>query len=539
MLLLDCDVCSCFCVLGVPDESTAKSTVEHIRDVVVGVSGGYATEWESACGRHFPFALYPSPDLGSHTPDWNTLASCLNQSSAQLAVGITSSSPTPSTTPSPTLTVQPTYTPKPTNPPYAPIAVCSVIALGLLLGMAAWFYRRRNRVAPASRPPPDFEIDGAGLPTHSQSPHLAHFAYSSSLDHPRPASWTWWKSLGRSQTRHPTSDPSKIDAWRYPFDYEPVSTGPSSGSSSQRYDDPFRPRRNSAVDSVGVRGQHSSGTLGQRYSSTQNLVHGRATPSPVPNSGSTPVQTYPALPPGINVNHTSSFVYGSPQPPTYGQTIPYTYPYTQPTPAFQNYQPVPSSSTASPRSPHHARQPRRSADQMVMIPIEQMSPVQIEQLRLQFPDLRIKRKRRRRRDEPETDREDRGQVGTEASRRRPRSMSVPAVVQVEDQGPRNAVELREKYEHRRRSRSGGGEGIMTITTRRASVVVQGGQVVLRQGSADGRRESGSEDRRRPSGDGRRESWEDGRSRVRGPRERERGRAQDGGVSLMGGPPRRA
>ncbi|KAH7333763.1 hypothetical protein B0J17DRAFT_136826 [Rhizoctonia solani] len=222
--------------------------------------------------------------------------------------------------------------------------------------MAAWLYRRRNRVSP-SRPPPDFDLDGGasrGLITQQE--------------HTRPG-WAWWRKIsqGSQASRQSQSDPGKIDA--YQFDYEPLSGWvPSSGSGGSGHGqpgpyDPHRPRRNSdahlaprsSMDTFGVRAQASSGALAQNYhsasrnhtptpayGSTQNLVYGRATPSPVP--GHTPQHS---LPQGVSVNHLSSFAYGSPQPPTYGQSIPYTYPYAP--------QPVPSTSTTSPLSPQCRR----------------------------------------------------------------------------------------------------------------------------------------------------------------------------------------
>ncbi|KAJ1300556.1 hypothetical protein OPQ81_002210 [Rhizoctonia solani] len=466
-----------------------------------------------------------------------------NQSSAQLAVGITSSSTTGSSTSSaPSTTASATTSPnqsKPNHPPYTPIAVCSALAVLLLLGMAAWLYRRRNRISPSSRPPPDFEIDGG--PSSGLLPQ----------ENPRRPTWTWWRKR-TSSSRQSVSDPGKIDAWRYPFDYEPVSTAHSSGSATSgrgQYYDPHRPRRNSDVlyrnsmDTLGLRGQASNATLGQNYptpgysSSSQNLVYGRATPSPVPGH-MTPIQTYTTLP-QQGVNHPS-FTYTQ-QPPTYT----YTYPYAQP-------QPVPSTSTTSPLSPQHIQSPSRTAahrrgDQMVIIPTDQMSPAQIEQLRQQFPDLRIKRKKPRRREGQadtrrghgvETDREDRAQgqgrergrarASTDAEMLQPvgmtrtRSMSVPAQVETDEEWdgrPRNAVELREKYERRREpvvtitvegggGGAGGGGGGGGGPARRESVTVRtGAGVTIRPASGDGKRNS-----------------------------RSRGRAQDGGVRLMGGPP---
>ncbi|CUA71330.1 hypothetical protein RSOLAG22IIIB_09513 [Rhizoctonia solani] len=484
------------------------------------------------------------------TPEWTDTN--WNQSSAQLAVGITPTSilsnsitatPTPSSSPSPSPT--PSLPPQHNRTlPYAPIAVCSVFGLVLLLGMTAWLCRRRNRISSSSRPPLDFDIDRASsglIPKHETA---------------RPK-WVWWKKSGSD--RRYESDPGKIDAWRYPFEYEPVSTGSTGSTASGRgtgFYDPYRPQSyphqpqphhlapRSSMDTLAVRNQPNSRNRTPTSGSTQNL---RATPSPVP--GTTPVQTYTALPQGVS---SSSYGYG--QPPTYGQAIPYTYPYGQPHP-----HPVPSSSAGSPMSPQynhmqspsqvlhshshshsHPAQPgpSRRGDQVLMIPIDQMSPDQIEQLRLQFPDLRIKQKKRRRRrhGDPETDREHerdtsraRARANTDANanvqRARPRSWSVPAQVQVEtgageeeewDGRPRNGVELREKYERRRASR----EVVVVSVGVGASAVRVEAREEERRGARDERRNS----------------------QVRGPRERDRGRerthARDGGVSLMGGPPPR-
>ncbi|CAE6421869.1 unnamed protein product [Rhizoctonia solani] len=559
------------------------------------LSSTYQTWWsgcpvDSRLNGSLPAVI--SQTLSIAVPNWALVQPAAsdanwNPSSAQLAVGITPSpSVTTSTSPSSSVTSTPTVVPpkqERDSPPYAPIAICSALALVLLLGMAAWLYRRRNRVSP-SRPPPDFDLDGGasrGLITQQE--------------HTRPG-WAWWRKIQGSQSsRQSQSDPGKIDA--YQFDYEPLSGWvPSSGSSGSRNGqgqgqgqgqyDPYRPRRNSdahlapraSMDTLGVRGQVSSATLGQyyhsgsrghtpspAYGSTHNLAYGRATPSPVPGHTSSPQYT---LPPGVQVNHPASFAYGSPQPPTYGQSIPYTYPYAQ-------VQPVPSTSTTSPLSPQyvhsptrtsHVQSPTRRGEQVLMIPVSQMSPDQIQQLRSQFPDIRVRTKKRRPRHgrDVETDREDRvgasvdrgrggavgdwerggpsgdwgrgdggdrgrARAGTDAhpprpSESRPRSWSVPAHVETEDEEwdgrPRNGVELREKYERRRTSRDrvvvisvgGGGGGTRPVS----------GEV--RPGSGGARPVSGEVGYE--SGTGRRTS------RIRGPRER----ARDAGVRLMGGPP---
>ncbi|EUC59353.1 transmembrane protein, putative [Rhizoctonia solani AG-3 Rhs1AP] len=456
-------------------------------------------------------------------------------------------------------------------PPYAVIAICSVLGLLSLLGMTAWLYRRRNRISP-SRPPADFEIDGgatSGL-------------ISNTPDRP---SWSWWRP---TTDKKRANDPGKIDAWRYPFEYEPVSTG-NSGPGNGYYDSHRRllvPR--SSMDTLAMQNQSRNHTPTLGYSgSTHNLT-------------TTPVQTYTTLPHGY-AQPTSGPGYAQPmngpgyaqplngsgytqpvnggyaQPRTYGHTVPYTYPYTQsassplspqyvsPTRTYGHVQspthiqspshmqspshiqsshmqpsPIhppthihPPSHTLQPTHPtrptHMAQSPiqgpgsSRSRGQVVMIPVDQMSAGQIEQLRSQFPDLRIKHKRRRRRrGEPETDHEgrerrerrtgtghERGRTDTDLERRtgtgtgtgtgadsRPRSWSVPAQVEW-DGRPRNGVELREKYERRT-------SGVVMISVGADGVKVR-----------DAREESG-----RDASNGR----------------RERARARDAGVSLMGGPP---
>ncbi|QRW26255.1 hypothetical protein RhiXN_11916 [Rhizoctonia solani] len=447
-----------------------------------------------------------SPPLS--VPDWVLVQPSAgdekwNVSSAQLAVGTiptSSSTAFPSTSTSAYISTVSTTSStghserSKEHPPYVPIVICSVLALLLLVGMATWLYRRRNKVSPSSRAPPGYDIDGGAMSTENEE-HLGR--------------WGWWsRKMGRDSSRKSQSNPDKIDAWLYPLDYEPLSTGPSSGSGGSgygQYYDPYvqRSRRNSdvhlahcsSIDTVNIRNQPSAGNLGQHYHShSRNLTptpgHSAstrtlATPSPVPGHrtrtpnhvhSNLPPQEY-VLPPGLGVDHVRTLAYGSPQPPTYGQTVPYTYPYVQP-------QPMPSATTTSPRSPQHVwppththrthqsqqspmAHPRRS-DQMLMIPVSQMTPDQIEQLRLQFSDVRVRKKKRRRRREgqdAQTDQEDRGRprAGTDAGQfrahevgaggGRPRSTSVPIQAETEDErpGPRNIVELTAKYEPRRRA----------------------------------------------------------------------------------------
>ncbi|CAE7085299.1 unnamed protein product, partial [Rhizoctonia solani] len=488
MLLFDCDVCSGIRMLDVSDEQTGQSAVEYVSDMVVELSRGFTIKREATVVTSQSIAVPKWALVHPTSSDANW-----NLTSAQLAVGITPTSSATTNTSSPTPSPP---NPPPKRPPYVVIAVSATLALFLLIGMAVWLYRRRNRISSSPRPP-DFEIDGG--PSSGLLPKADA----------TPPSWKWW----RKSSPQPKSDPGKIDAWRYPFDYEPVSTGPStrsggSGRGTGLYD-PYHLAPRASMDTLGMRAQVSSGTLGYS-SSTQNL---RATPSPVP--GTTPVQAHTTLP-----------AFGQPPNYTYGQTVSYTYPYAQP---------VPSSSAGSPMSPHyvqsqvqspsmvyghvqspthvqgsHGAQPTQAAhfvqgssrgrEQVVMIPIEQMSPDQIEQLRLQFPDLRIRQKKRRprRRQDAETDheryerarthhgerrgadhertRKDHERTRTDHERTRtdhertraeyrdrvdpprtrPRSWSVPVQVETEDDEwdgrPRNGVELREKYEGRRRSR---------------------------------------------------------------------------------------
>ncbi|CAE6457193.1 unnamed protein product [Rhizoctonia solani] len=482
------------------------------------------------------------PAIVSHmvVPRWALVQpndSKWNMSSAQLAVSTPSHSPN-----------------KP--PPYAAIAVCSVIALIFLLGMAAWLYRRRNRISP-TRPSPDFEIDGgatSGLISNGRHPisptSLAHLH-----SEPSRPSWAWWRPTAHKKREN---DPGKIDAWRYPFDYEPVSTG-SSGPGNGYYSSRRHLVPRSSADTLAMQNQSRNHT--PIPGSTHNLA-------------TTPVQTYTAPPhgyvqpvsgAGYAPLNSSGYGSGYTQPPTYGQTVPYTYPYAQsagsplspqyvsPTRTFGHVQSpnhIHSPTHMQPthiQPPSHALQPiqpplQGSSQQVVMIPVDQMSASQIEQLRSQFPDLRIKHKRRRRRrGEPETDHEgaghdrgrthhERGRTGTghertDQERRtgagpdtRPRSWSVPAQVEW-DGRPRNGVELREKYERRT-------SGVVVIS-------VGAGGVKVREGGEGSRVREGS--RGREESRARDESGRDERnSRVR--EQRERARARDAGVSLMGGPP---
>ncbi|KAG9125165.1 hypothetical protein FRC07_008714 [Ceratobasidium sp. 392] len=142
----------------------------------------------------------------------------------------TSTSPTTASTPSLSRAAQSSTLPEQAPRSLAaPIAVVCVLALAIVLGMALWLYKRRNRVSPSTRPPPNFSIDDPATPLREPG----HDRVGVGGEGSGGLSW-WKKTIGKGKNgqdqRGNRSDPGKIDAWHYPFEYTPVSVDSSPGA---------------------------------------------------------------------------------------------------------------------------------------------------------------------------------------------------------------------------------------------------------------------------------------------------------------------
>ncbi|KAB5587935.1 hypothetical protein CTheo_8623 [Ceratobasidium theobromae] len=487
-----------------------------------------------------------------------------NMSRAQLTANViasTTTSPIPSSSSA-------TSEPHSSNPHpryYIPATISSVLAFFLLLGMGVWLYRRRNRISSLSRPPPDFEIDGATsglLPKGSSG---------------RPKSWAWWSNkLGRSRSRRNNNDPSKIDAWRYPFEYTPVSIGSSNSGSGRvgqpaAYYSPYNPpddqhlRPRPSVDTIRAQGsngtprQHHSSTPTPRYSAT-SLAPGQGFTGPIPpqavgfaspvmRSASPAPSRYTPTPgpglvsgnatPNLTNQRSAQFISQQPIPPGYTSAAT-SYPPLQPP---HHYPYTGASAPTTPPQHVFSLSPQiRPQTHLVEL---QLLPEEYERLRSLYPEMHVRTRRRRQRDgdgaesgsETEAVRERPGLgagagAGTRARAGRPRSWSMP-VVPVDgplapvgsrqederDRRPRNGVELREKYARGRRRRGTDCEALESGGQRDSAAANSGAGATAsgRSTTPSGVVASG--------GGGRTRDWE--------PR-----RAIDGGISLMGGPPRR-
>ncbi|KAG8716221.1 hypothetical protein FRC08_009732 [Ceratobasidium sp. 394] len=464
--------------------------------------------------------------------------------------------------------------------------------------MALWLYRRRNRVSPSSRPPPGFSIDEAETPPHEAGQERVGVG-----------GWTWWKkTIGKKsgQDQGSRSDPGKIDAWHYPFEYTPVSANSSPGAGAYPpgqtqyvtanghahgpgYYDPYVGASTSRVTLPAPSGDDSDYELRRRErrerrerrrgrnSSETNLLAGRVSadgglgaelrgqashatlrysPTPGASPGHHPGQPPYGVPPGYSSSHLqagpghSRSHSGTPTPGLFGTITPYVPP-TTPTshtsrpgghspippsghspvppsghsPHPSGHSPLPTGHSPTPPStapnPQYPQSPRAHTHTHTFE--VQLSPGQYAELRSRYPDIRVRTRRHRRRDrDRDRDRARSGDEGDEEDgerRGRPRSWSVPAPGpalpaagppspeedqdQLDDGRPRNGPELAEKYRRRRRRRGTDAE----------AAVEAGAGVAGKSSEVDVVRPRETRERR-------------GRER-----------ALDGGISLMGGPPR--
>ncbi|KAG8720827.1 hypothetical protein FRC09_008905 [Ceratobasidium sp. 395] len=545
-----------------------------------------------------PRWAFPRPESLNSTWDISRAQQAINYSPPSSTTNtITTATPSTSSTPTPQST---SLEPGQVKIPAAPIAVVCVLALLIVLGMALWLYKRRNRVSPSAKPPPGFSIDEPGTPSHESGHDRVGVGGSGSGG----AGWMFWKKSGsggrgKEQSR---SDPGKIDAWHYPFEYTPVSVdaSPPTGAGhppaqatqylttpSPRggpYYDPYVPGSTSRVtlhdesDAEQRRrerrerrerraGRGSSetnllaaagGSGGRVSGETVRGLHGqtshttlRYSPSPTPGGppGYTPShRTYPPglfggtgtpyVPPSTPTSHGRPGGH-SPIPPSRNSPIPPSRHSPIP-PNPHGHSPIPPSTsplppstssnshqyTLRPQSPTRTQQQQHPSQTHTFE--VQLSPTQYADLRTRYPEIRVRTRRHRRRDR-ERDEGGDGVGGGGERRGRPRSWSMPAAERpgppspdeqeeeddgegggaggVDDGRPRNGPELAEKYNRRRRRRRGTdavdvGVGV-SVTRKDLSGVVVRGRVDV--GVVEG-------------GGG-------------------RPRAVDGGVSLMGGPPR--
>ncbi|KAG8710114.1 hypothetical protein FRC09_000300 [Ceratobasidium sp. 395] len=547
-----------------------------------------------------PRWAFPRPESLNSTWDISRAQQAINYSPPSSTTNAITTA-TPSSSSTPTAQQSNSLEPGQVKIPAAPIAVVCVLALLIVLGMALWLYKRRNRVSPSAKPPPGFSIDEPGTPSHESG----HDRVGVGGNESGGPGWMFWKKSGsggrgKEQSR---SDPGKIDAWHYPFEYTPVSVdaSPPTGAGhppvqstqylttpSPRggpYYDPYVPGSTSRVtlhdesDAEQRRrerrerrerraGRGSSETnllaaVGGRVSGeTVRGLHGqtshttlRYSPSPTPGGPPGYTPSHRTYPPGLFGGTGTPYVppttptHGrpgghSPIPPSRNSPIPPSrhspippnpHGHSPIPPNPHGHSPIPSSTsplppstssnshqyTLRPQSPTRQQHPSQTHTFEV-----QLSPTQYADLRTRYPEIRVKTRRHRRRDRDRDDGGEGGAGGGGGERRgRPRSWSMPAGERpgppspedqegeeddgeggggVEDGRPRNGPELAEKYNRRRRRRRG---------TDAVDVGVGVG-VSVREKDLSGVFASGRLD----GGGG-------------------RPRAVDGGVSLMGGPPR--
>ncbi|KAF8597122.1 hypothetical protein BDV93DRAFT_38502 [Ceratobasidium sp. AG-I] len=479
-----------------------------------------------------------------------------------------STTSSPSTASSPTSTGAPTSSaPSASNSEPPPrtasnAAIIAIVSATLLIVVAMSFFlyrrhRQKHRISSSTPPPPGFLID------ENTSPDDTH-----DLDHfyAQGGKWGWWKrwkeARDEERRRKETSDPGKIDAWRYPFEYTPVSPEVACTCAECMAS---RPTTGLGMHGVGPGGSGSGGSAGagpnggaavaydpypggsrvtllipdeSRRPSTETLLPGRVSNSPVPGPSHTRHSPIPGTSHARSYSNQNT-LFPPPAQSPHQQLVPHTPPsytssrhlHSQNHPSVEPPRtPAPIPTSHSPLPPHAQHQhqhtlPHARSYQHLSPTTHVPSHTHTYELRLSPgelvdlpPDIRARirpRGRRRHRDR-EGRREgqgsgDGGGGGGEGSGSgRPRSLSVPVNIPTTDldtepepEGPRNGPELREKYRGRRNT------------------------------DADDHRPQGARvspvrDRRETSGGGGVVRTGEGLD----------GRAVDGGISLMGGPPRR-